>query len=74
MQELLDPECNLRTLTHELNAIEYAVAVAPNRPEVLQIFQEFRNGLMNLNDHLHQFYGAEFDVLAERFDTYWGYE
>ena len=74
IDEVLDPECNLQTLTHELNAIEYAVAVAPNRPEVLQIFQEFRNGLLNLNDYLHQFHGAEFDVLAERFDTYWGYE
>jgi hypothetical protein len=61
-------------LTHELNAIEYAVAVAPNRPEVLQKFLEFRQGLLTLNDYLHQFHGAEFDVLADRFDNYWAYD
>ena len=74
IDEVLDPEPSLQTLTHELNAIEYAVAVAPNRPEVLEIFQGFRRGLLELNDYLHQFQGAEFDVLAERFDNYWGYE
>jgi len=74
MNELLHPACNHQTLNHELNAIEYAVAVAPNRPEVLQAFQEFKRGLLAFNDHLHQFEGPEFDVLAERFDTYWGYD
>lgn len=74
MEELLDPEPNLQTLNHELTAIEYAVAVAPNRPEVLQNFQEFKRGLLEFYDHLHQFHGAEFDVLAERFDHYWGYD
>jgi hypothetical protein len=74
MEELLDPEADLQVLNHELNAIEYAVAVAPNRPEVLQAFQEFKRGLLEFNDHLHQFHGAEFDVLAERFDTYWAYD
>jgi len=74
MEEVLDPEADLQVLNHELNAIEYAVAVAPNRPEVLQAFQEFKRGLLEFNDHLHQFHGAEFDVLAERFDTYWAYD
>jgi uncharacterized protein (DUF2344 family) len=74
MEEVLEPECNSQTLNHHLNAIEYAVAVAPNRPDVLQKFQEFKRGLLELNDHLHQFQGAEFDVLADQFDNYWGYE
>ena len=74
MNELLDAEPNLQTLNHELTAIEYAVAVAPNRPEVLEKFHEFKRGLLEFYDHLHQFEGAEFDVLAERFDNYWGYD
>jgi len=74
MAEVLDPEPDLQALIHELNAIEYAVAVAPNPPVVLQIFQDFRQSVLDFNDQLHQFQGAEFDVIADRFDHYWSYE
>jgi len=29
---------------------------------------------LDFNDQLHQFQGAEFDVIADRFDHYWSYE
>ena len=64
---------NLRLVT-AFHHMEAAVSVAPNSPEVAQVFHTFREGMMAFHEMLHQLEGAEFDILCETFDSYWPYD
>jgi hypothetical protein len=74
LDEVLSPDPDNQRLLTAFDHMEAAVSVAPNPPEVAQVFYSFRAGMMEFHEMLHQLEGVEFDVLSEIFDNYWPYD
>jgi hypothetical protein len=74
LDEVLSPDPDNQRLLTAFHHMEAAVSVAPNPPQVAQVFHSFRAGMLEFHEMLHQLEGAEFDVLSEIFDNYWPYD